>query len=623
MKFKNKLSLFALVLVAFTIILSTGMASWTIRKQSMKAAHHSLEKTSRIIWHELDSLKAEARRICQDMIILAEIEGNLNLQNLFKKNNSEYFVQESSRKMIENMYKIVLANPVWEVGVYNLEGDLLGYVKTEGKDVSLSFPYNTSEGKRFFTADLKRDEKFTGDFWKKADGWPHNFPLKIEKIFETETSVIAHKDGFLRRETYVPVMSDVFDPKTKTVEKKTLGMLALAQKIEGSLTQKVADFTGMYVNAYTPDGFSVGTLKAYKGFNLSEVKSLKSTTSDQGKAVALDRISLEGKAFARCVIPVPDWSHVNGAFVTLYPIDRVLENARQVMLMLAGIALICMVVTIPISLVFSNTLTRPIHGVIEDLNHNADQVETASDQLSSASRELAGDAAEQAASIHRTAASLDEITAAVRLNADMAGKADSEMTEDSAMIRETGRYVTELSRAVQDITRAGEDTRTIIKTIHEVAFQTGLLSLNAAIEAARAGEAGAGFAVVADAVRKLALQSAHAASNTEDIIQTMLAKIEDGAVHISNIQKVFDQLMTRSAGASESFSKISAASGEQALEIQEINRLMSEVGRIVQKTVNNTEETIASCENLTHQAAQMKNIVERLTGLIRGSGSKK
>ncbi|MCP4105487.1 MAG: hypothetical protein GY749_08115, partial [Desulfobacteraceae bacterium] len=242
----------------------------------------------------------------------------------------------------------------------------------------------------------------------------------------------------------------------------------------------------------------------------------------------------------------------------------------------------------------------------------------ASAHLSSASRELADDASEQAASVHRTSASLEEITSAIRQNSDKANKADAEIKEDALMVQETDEFVTELVEIIHNLSKAGENTQTIIRTIHEVAFQTGLLSLNAAIEAARAGEAGAGFAVVSDEVRKLAQRSAEAASNTEDIIKKMLVNVENGTTHIWNIQDAFEKLVTRIDNISQSLGLISTSSRNQANAIREINALMSEADRIVQKTVDHTEETITSCEKLNRQASQMNSIVERLTRLVKG-----
>ncbi len=624
MKFKNKLTIFALILVGFTMMISTIMASLKIRKQNMEASYNSLEKTSSIIWHELESLTEQTWKISRDISAGAEISGNLTIQNSSKNTVSQYFVQESSRKMTESIYRIALVNKIWEACVYDFEGDIIGCVRIEGEKGFLGFPYRTKQGLRFFVAELNTNEKFTSDFWQETGSWMQNQPMKTGKVFEHEKSALSHKNGFLSVMAYAPVIEDVFNPKTKVVEKKQLGILIVTRKIDSSFTGKIAEFAGMEINAYTLGGFSVGTFKQYRSFKYDEAVEFKTVASAYGeKDLAIGSITIEDKHYARCIIPVPDRSQQAGTFVALYPIDTALKNSRQMTIMLCLIALVCIMGTIPLSIIFSNTLIKPINDIIDTLNHSSAQVATASAQLSSANRELAGDASEQAVSICKTATSLEEITSAIQQNSDMADKADVELKEDAMMIQETDDFVTELVEVIHDLSRAGEDTQTITRTIHEVAFQTGLLSLNAAIEAARAGEAGAGFAVVADEVRKLAQRSTEAASRTEDIIKKMLAKVENGTTGIWNIQDAFEKLVTRTDSVSQSFSIISTSSRNQAKAIQEINALMSETDRIVQKTVDHTEDTIRSCEKLNRQASRMNSIVERLTRLVRGYKQKK
>ncbi len=79
----------------------------------------------------------------------------------------------------------------------------------------------------------------------------------------------------------------------------------------------------------------------------------------------------------------------------------------------------------------------------------------------------------------------------------------------------------------------------IIKTIDEIAFQTNLLALNAAVEAVRASEADAGFTVVADEVRNLAIRAADAGKNTAELIETTVKKTKDGKALVSRTDEVF------------------------------------------------------------------------------------
>ncbi len=79
------------------------------------------------------------------------------------------------------------------------------------------------------------------------------------------------------------------------------------------------------------------------------------------------------------------------------------------------------------------------------------------------------------------------------------------MKETCGVIGQASSYKMKLAGSMDEMSKAGEETRKIIKTIDEIAFQANLLALNVAVEAARAGEAGAGFAIVADEVRKIQL----------------------------------------------------------------------------------------------------------------------
>ncbi len=199
------------------------------------------------------------------------------------------------------------------------------------------------------------------------------------------------------------------------------------------------------------------------------------------------------------------------------------------------------IVTVLTFLVVSSII-KPINRIIGGLNEGSEEVASASRQLSSASQSLAEGTSQQAAAIEETSSSLEEMSSMTQQNADNANQANTLMSDANKVVNKANESMNELTGSIADISKASEETQKIIKTIDEIAFQTNLLALNAAVEAARAGEAGAGFAVVAEEVRNLAMRSAEAAKNTAELIEGTVKKVNDGSELVIKTNAAFTEV---------------------------------------------------------------------------------
>ncbi len=188
--------------------------------------------------------------------------------------------------------------------------------------------------------------------------------------------------------------------------------------------------------------------------------------------------------------------------------------------------------------------------------------------------------------VHHT---LKRMTESTRENADHARQADELMAELAVQMKQAVTAIHELTRSMQAISQASQETAGIIQSIDEIAFQTNLLALNAAVEAARAGESGLGFAVVADEVRNLAMQAARASHDTETRLQDTLRKVDQGAALSAEADQAFARVADHVSQVVERIGHIAQAAIHQAEDIQQVKDTMGQMDARIRQTISRTE----------------------------------
>ena len=245
------------------------------------------------------------------------------------------------------------------------------------------------------------------------------------------------------------------------------------------------------------------------------------------------------------------------------------------------------------------------------INTAGEQVSVGADQVSYGAQTLSQGATEQASSIEELAATIELIADQIKENASQAEAASNKTNAAGGEMQDAISCMNDLVSAMNDIRTSSDETKKIIKTIEDIAFQTNILSLNAAVEAARAGAAGKGFAVVADEVRNLAAKSAEAAKNTTALIEDTVATIQKGT---SLVDEVADKMAAVSVAANavaDINEKISDASRSTADSITQITVGVEQISEVVQSNSATAEESAASSEELSGQANMLKELISQ------------
>lgn len=254
-----------------------------------------------------------------------------------------------------------------------------------------------------------------------------------------------------------------------------------------------------------------------------------------------------------------------------------------------------------------DVIRERMHETFRTLKEVSDQIDAGSEQLAGAAQDLAEGCTSQAAQISDVVETIKKVATSMNENAKEAASTVEISTNAGKKLMEGNQKMDELKVAIEEISRCSEEIGTIINAIEDIATQTNLLSLNAAIEAARAGEAGKGFAVVAEQVKKLAEESAAAAGQTTQLIETTISAVEKGIVIAEQTATDMEEVMEGAKNATVKMSAIAEVLVKEAAEVQEVNERVATISEVVSNNSAASEETAAVSEE---QTAQVQTMVE-------------
>ncbi|WP_419770705.1 MAG: methyl-accepting chemotaxis protein [Candidatus Marinarcus sp.] len=233
-----------------------------------------------------------------------------------------------------------------------------------------------------------------------------------------------------------------------------------------------------------------------------------------------------------------------------------------------------------------NQLAEIINAMLVENKKNGLILQSSANDLLFNVESLSSASNQAAASLEETAAALEEITSNIANNTENVIKMAGFANQLQQSANDGEKLAQETTVSMDNINEQVEAIYEAINVIDQIAFQTNILSLNAAVESATAGEAGKGFAVVAQEVRNLASRSAEAAKEIKELVSNATSKANYG-------KEIADKMIHGYHGLHENISKtldiiqsVENASKEQYAGIEQINNAVAELDQQTQSNAN-------------------------------------
>lgn len=249
-----------------------------------------------------------------------------------------------------------------------------------------------------------------------------------------------------------------------------------------------------------------------------------------------------------------------------------------------------------------DAMTGRLSEMVADVRSNSSMVAQAGLSLAADTKALSERTEAQASSLEQTTASVEDLSTAVRKNAQGAEAASGMAARVQAIAEQGGSAIQSAVTAMQDIQTSSSRVQEIVGVIEGLSFQTNILALNAAVEAARAGEQGRGFAVVASEVRSLAQRSAESAREIKSLIAASSQHVSSGVTQIDGASQTFAEIVQGIRDVATRVHEIKTSTAEQSSGLDQIAQAVRHIDEITQRNAQMVESAFKSSSQLSGRA---------------------
>lgn len=251
-----------------------------------------------------------------------------------------------------------------------------------------------------------------------------------------------------------------------------------------------------------------------------------------------------------------------------------------------------------------------ISNVLYKVEESAQAVAESSDQIAAAVHELADGTSSQAESVRMLLDKSEHVTKSVQATATELKEANNLIQEAEGIVNAQKEQMGQVSSAMDTISNCSNEIKKISDTVKEIARQTNLLAVNASIEAARAGSAGKGFAVLAENIKELAIESSDSTEQIQNMIADTIQAVEAGDEKVRETVGNFDEIVNVTKGISDKIIEVSNNAEKESEAIVQIKNETQSISEMVMNNSAMSEENAAASAELANQAQILKELTE-------------
>jgi methyl-accepting chemotaxis protein len=375
MKLKSKLISVVLGVVLFMVLCSTVVVYILLNRQNMAAARVNFNNIANIIKSDLLLLVKNQTQAGSNLVRSTKMGDKVKFISDFSGGDQFSLTKNSYNEIVSSMVQAVGAADLWQLAVYNKEGEILAFAEADEKTgIQAGYHYRNPE-ELFACAPISEGASINDIQFKTGTALPLQ---TIDRTFAAalpQTSVSSYKTvgNHLCIETLIPVTGSKFNKETSQLESVVVGVAVSRTRLTEVFAQKIAKLTKSDINLFLADSnMSGGTIPGYDSLLLdgSQGRAVAASFDDQG--LVFNVIELNKTGYFQAVLSLPGQSEPAGWISIITAKEAVAANTHKMVLMLSLVFLVCLLIVMPIVYWIATSFGKMVNNVAEGLHDIAE-----------------------------------------------------------------------------------------------------------------------------------------------------------------------------------------------------------------------------------------------------------